>query len=93
MIGFISDSRAEVRQAACYGCGILAQFGGAEFAPVCSQVLPRLIQLITAPKSREEDNGPATENAISAVTKILKYNNSQVNVNEVCCIPEIFVFW
>ena len=39
--------------------------------------------MIRAADSRSEDNTGATENAISAVTKIMQFNNSMINVNEV----------
>lgn len=39
--------------------------------------------MIQDPESRAEENINPTENAISAVTKICKYNSSQINLNEV----------
>ena len=42
------------------------------------------MQVIADPKSREPENMNATENAISAVTKILKYNKSALqNIDEI----------
>jgi len=32
LLNYLEDSSAEVRQAAAYGCGIMAQFGGEAFA-------------------------------------------------------------
>lgn len=84
MLGFLSDKQGEVRQAAAYGCGVLGQFSGLAFAQVCAQAIPRLVQVIQDPDSRNEVNLNPTENAIAAVTKILKYNASAVNVDEVC---------
>lgn len=40
------------------------------------------MEVINDPEARSPDNVNSTENAIAAVTKILKYNSSQVNVNE-----------
>lgn len=82
MIQYITDESAEVRQAAAYGCGVLGQFGGEAFAQACAEALPRLVEVINKPKSREPENVNPTENAISAITKILKYNNSSINVDE-----------
>jgi len=79
----VQDRSAEVRQAAAYGCGVMAQFGGAEYAATCAQALPLLVQVIQHPEARSKENVNPTENCISAVTKICKYNASQVNVNEV----------
>ncbi len=53
--------------------------GGPVYARACAEALPRLFALITAPDSRAAENNTATENAISAVTKIFKYNNSCVD--------------
>ena len=49
-----------------------------------SESLPILIQVIQAGDSREPENCNATENAISAVTKICKFQPQCVpNLNEV----------
>lgn len=103
----------EVRQAACYGFGVLALYGGEEFArkltlhenfiligfrlriifslfaETCASVIPDLCKIINDPSAREEENQVATENAISALAKILKYNSSAINVDEV--LPHWFV--
>ena len=34
MVTYCADDQPEVRQAAAYGVGVMAQFGGAGFAPV-----------------------------------------------------------
>lgn len=84
MLQFVTDKSPEVRQAASYGCGVLGQFGGEQFAVTCAQAIPLLVQVISTEKSREPENINPTENAISAVTKILKYNSSALqNVNEI----------
>jgi len=90
MLEFVTDSSAEVRQAAAYGCGLMAQFGGAPFAEACTQAMTLLVRVVTAPDSREEENICATENAISAAGKIIKYSPNTVNVNE--AIP-IWLSW
>ncbi|TRY67741.1 hypothetical protein TCAL_02908 [Tigriopus californicus] len=83
LLHYLGDKQAEVRQAAAYGCGVLGQFGGPEYAQICATALQPLIQLIEAPNSREVENVNPTENAISAVTKILKWNSSVINVDEI----------
>lgn len=89
MLAFLSDKQGEVRQAAAYGCGVLGQFAGPAFAQVCAQAIPRLVQVIQDADSRNEVNLNPTENAIAAVTKILKYNASAVNVDEVCFLEKL----
>ena len=79
----IFDNEFKVRQAAAYGCGVMGQFGGPGFAQWCKEAIPRLVQVIQAPDSREQENVNPTENAISAVTKILKWNQGAINVDEV----------
>lgn len=83
MINGISAKSAEIRQAAAYGWGVLGQFAGESFAKACADAIPRLAEVINSPESRSVENITSTENAIAAVTKILKYNNSRVNVSEI----------
>lgn len=83
MLNGLREPEPEVRQAAAYGCGVLAQFGGPQFAGACARAVPLLAALIAEPNSRSVENLNATENAISAVTKIIKYNHSQINRDEI----------
>lgn len=84
LLQYTVDKVPEVRQAATYGCGVLAQFGGEQFALTCAQIIPLLMQVISDPKCREAENVNPTENAIAAVTKILKHNKSALqNVDEI----------
>jgi len=79
----IVDETAEVRQAASYGAGLMAMNGGPQYAQACASCIPLLIQVINDRESRTVENLQATENAISAVTKILKHNSSSISVNEI----------
>lgn len=83
MLGGLRSAEAEVRQAAAYGCGVLAQFGGAHFAPACARAAPLLAALVAEPDARSVENLNATENAISAVAKIIKYNHAQIDRDEI----------
>ncbi|CAM4933712.1 unnamed protein product [Rotaria socialis] len=74
-----ADSVAEVRQAAAYGFGVMGMNGGPVYARACAESLPALFTLVSASDSRSVENNTATENAISAVTKILKFNNTCVD--------------
>ena len=82
LIEQIVDETPEVRQAASYGVGQMAMQGGSQYAQACATAIPFLIQVINDRESRSVENIQATENAISAVTKILKFNNSSINVNQ-----------
>jgi hypothetical protein len=87
----LSDSSAEVRQAAAYGFGVMGMSGGPVYARACAESLPGLFALITAPESRSVENNTATENAISAVTKIFKFNNSCLdNIDK---LHQIWLSW
>ncbi|KAG0314219.1 hypothetical protein BGZ97_009502 [Linnemannia gamsii] len=83
MLESVLDTASDVRQAACYGVGLCGEFGGADYAEFCSAALQPLFQVINAPRSRELENLYVTENAISAVTKICKFNSSKFDVNTV----------
>ncbi|KAL4220293.1 Importin-5 [Mactra antiquata] len=78
----ICDKQPEVRQAAVYGVGIMAMFGGDAYVHLFPEIIPRLVEVIQAPDSREVENVNPTENAISAVTKICKYHGDKVNLQE-----------
>ncbi|CAD5228158.1 unnamed protein product [Bursaphelenchus okinawaensis] len=85
------DDYPEVRQAAAYGIGVLAMKGGPQFAPFCAEAVTVMAHAINLPNARESEEGlAATENAISAVAKILKHNSSALDTNTV--IPA-FISW
>jgi hypothetical protein len=83
LVKSVCDKQGEVRQAAAYGVGVMGQYGGEGYAQACAEAIPILMQVIQHPESRLVENLSPTENAISAVTKILKYNNSCLNVEEI----------
>jgi len=83
LIACVTDYDAAVRQAASYGMGIAAQFGGPAFAQTCADVLQPLITVVSSPQAQTIVNKNATENAISAIGKICQYNSSKFNVNQV----------
>uniref|UniRef100_A0AAR2IXI6 Importin-5 n=1 Tax=Pygocentrus nattereri TaxID=42514 RepID=A0AAR2IXI6_PYGNA len=83
MIQSLCDTSPEVRQAAAYGIGVMAQFGGENYRPFCTEAIPLLISVIQAADSRAKENVNATENCISAVGKIMRYRPECINVNEV----------
>jgi hypothetical protein len=70
------DADPGLRQAAACGIGVCAQItppGGAAFAAVCEPAMSQLLTVINAPDAREEDNACATDDAISAVGKVLMF--------------------
>lgn len=91
MIAALSDESPEVRQAAAYGFGIMGQMGGPAYAEACAGALQHLAATVNRPQARSTaEDTAATENAISAVAKILKHNSSLIDANAV--IPA-FLSW
>ncbi|KAM8801973.1 ran-binding protein 6 isoform 2-T2 [Rhynchonycteris naso] len=77
------DNNPEVRQAAAYGLGVMAQFGGDDYRSLCSEAIPLLVKVIKCANSKTKKNVIATENCISAVGKILRFKPNCVNIDEV----------
>ena len=67
---FARDPAPIVRQAAVFGIGVLAQQSGESFVPLVHEVLSMLVPLVSMPEALSEDNLPATENVISAISKV-----------------------
>ncbi|KAK9980562.1 hypothetical protein ABG768_000160 [Culter alburnus] len=83
MMQSLCDTSPEVRQAAAYGVGVMAQFGGENYRPAFTEAVPLLVGVIQSADSRAKENVNATENCISAVAKVMKYRPECVNVNEI----------
>lgn len=79
----LQDPAPEVRQAAAYGWGVIGQMGGEQYADACVAALEPLFAIINAPNARDDELIYVTENAVSAVAKICKYNSSKVPVDNV----------
>jgi hypothetical protein len=72
MIAALEDEESSNRQAAAYGFGVMALNGGNAYAQVCAEALPLLGKMIERPDARTTELASlATDNAISAVAKIL----------------------
>ncbi|KAF2399956.1 importin subunit beta-3 [Trichodelitschia bisporula] len=84
LVAGMRDDVAANRQAAVYGVGIAARFGGEAWAEFVAASLPVLFEVTRRPNAREEDDVYATENASAAIAKILHYcSNKVANVQEV----------
>jgi len=79
-----------IRQSATYGMGVCAQVGGPQLAPYIQEILSMLTQAICLPDARSKEFINPTENAISSVGKIIKFNSSSINVSQV--LP-IWIAW
>lgn len=82
MVNYITDSNPSVRQAAVFGIGLCAQFGGPSMGSIILDIFRRLDSVIKHSESRTTENVHATENAISAVAKIIRFQASAVDINQ-----------
>ena len=69
------DKDTEVRMPSVYGLGLAAQHGGAALAPLITEGIPRLVQVIQSPEARTKEMVGCTETAISSLGKIIKYSS------------------
>ncbi|XP_067944804.1 importin-5-like [Watersipora subatra] len=83
MCAALTDKQPEIRQASAYGIGVMAMFGQKAYNETLTAAFPVLCTMIQDSNSRSLENVNATENAISAVTKMCKYAPESINVVEV----------
>ncbi|KAK9272999.1 hypothetical protein L1049_017806 [Liquidambar formosana] len=87
-----NDENADVRQAAVYGLGVCAEFGGAVFKPLVGEALSRLNVVIRHPNALQSDNVMAYDNAVSALGKICQFHRDSIDSAQVVpawlnCLP------
>lgn len=75
------DTDGFVRQAAVYGLGLCAQYGGDAFAPHVGTALAKLHAIVTHPSAKEDENLSPTENAVSAILKIARFRAGTAGVD------------
>ena len=57
MVTYCADEQPEVRQAAAYGVGVMAQFGGAGFAPVLKRkrlLVPSSLMIVVCKPAKNQ---------------------------------------
>ncbi|KAL3518942.1 hypothetical protein ACH5RR_021531 [Cinchona calisaya] len=87
-----NDGNSDVRQAAVYGLGVCAEFGGAVFKPLVGEALSRLNVVIGHPNAHQPDNVMAYDNAVSALGKICQFHRDSIDSAQVVpawlnCLP------
>ncbi|KAK1281696.1 hypothetical protein QJS10_CPB22g01251 [Acorus calamus] len=87
-----NDVNPDVRQAAVYGVGVCAEFGGAVFKPLVGEALSRLNCVIRHPDAQQSDNLMAYDNAVSALGKICQFHRDSIDASQVVpawlsCLP------
>ena len=75
---YASDESAEVRQAAAYGLGVLAQHCSSSTFNELSQqqAAARLLQIIESPDAFNDENSSASDNAVSALGKLCRRSDT-----------------
>ncbi|KAA0161047.1 hypothetical protein FNF28_05195 [Cafeteria roenbergensis] len=79
----------DVRQVSCYGVGALAESQPAAIAPLTSVAIPALLSVINRPDARSEENEFATDNAVSALAKLLRHCSEAVGADA----PRLWTAW
>ncbi|KAK1410940.1 hypothetical protein QVD17_37483 [Tagetes erecta] len=87
-----NDTSTDVRQAAVYGVGICAEYGGGAFRPFVGEALSRLDAVIRRPDALHPDNVMAYDNAVSALGKICQFHRESINAAQIVpawlnCLP------
>jgi hypothetical protein len=90
MMNYMGDVDPQVRQAAVYGIGVVADKAREHFTSLVGDLasvflaesIKKLLAVIKAPESRTGDNAAPTENAISSLGKILFFHSQAVPENE-----------
>ncbi|XP_072990943.1 uncharacterized protein [Typha latifolia] len=87
-----NDENADVRQAAVYGVGVCAEFGGSVFRPLVGEALSRLNNVIRHPNALHSDNVMAYDNAVSALGKVCLFHRDNLDAAQVLpawlsCLP------
>ncbi|KAE8677193.1 Calcium ion binding [Hibiscus syriacus] len=86
------DENPDVRQAAAYGLGVCAEFGGPIFKPLVGEALARLNAVIRHPNALLPENVMANDNAVSALGKLCLFHRDSIDATQVVpawlnCLP------
>ena len=96
LIKYSPHTNYEVRNAACYGLGVFAQYTSQGFIDYGKNIIPAVINVINLPidkklkKTDKENLKFARDNAISALGKIIKYHGQEFP-NELNSLLDLWV--
>ncbi|GMI65072.1 EMBRYO DEFECTIVE 2734, (karyopherin enabling the transport of the cytoplasmic HYL1 [Hibiscus trionum] len=87
-----NDESPDVRQAAAFGVGLCAEFGGSVFKPLIPEALSRLNVVIRHPNALHSDNVMSYDNAVSALGKICQFHRDSIDAAQIVptwlsCLP------
>jgi HEAT repeat protein len=87
-----TSENPDIRQAAVYGIGICAEFGGSAFRPHTGEALSRLYNVIKHPNALDLDNAMAYDNAVSALGKICQFHRDGIDASQVSYKPYELIY-
>jgi len=93
MMEYARDTDPGVRQAAVFGIGVCSQFGGDMFKSLVTEGFKRLLEIVQQEDARSETNVNASENAISSMSKIIRYQTHALLENNTVNLPTIMGLW
>ncbi|KAM0045083.1 putative armadillo-like helical, TOG domain, importin beta family [Helianthus debilis subsp. tardiflorus] len=87
-----NDESPDVRQAAVYGLGVCAEYGGSAIKPLVGEALSRLNVVIRHPNALQPENVMAYDNAVSALGKICQFHRDSIDSTQIIpawlsCLP------
>ncbi|KAJ0941466.1 putative TOG domain, importin beta family [Helianthus annuus] len=87
-----NDENPDVRQAAVYGLGVCAEYGGSAIKPLVGEALSRLNVVIRHPNALQPENVMAYDNAVSALGKICQFHRDSIDSAQIIpawlsCLP------
>lgn len=83
LLTYATHTDHALRQACVYGLGVCGLNAGDAFAPYLADAIRVLSWVVQQPNSREEAAIPPTENAISALLKIINGQSTRINQAEI----------
>ncbi|KAG9153955.1 hypothetical protein Leryth_000484 [Lithospermum erythrorhizon] len=78
-----NDENSDVRQAAVYGLGVCAEYGGSTFKPLVGEALSRLKVVIGDPNAQQPEKIMAYDNAVSALGKICQFHRESIDSSQI----------
>ncbi|KAG9155701.1 hypothetical protein Leryth_003967 [Lithospermum erythrorhizon] len=87
-----NDENPDVRQAAVYGLGVCAEYGGSTFKPLVGEALSRLNVVIGDPDAQQAEKVMAYDNAVSALGKLCQFHRESIDSAQIIpawlnCLP------
>jgi len=92
LLQFSADPSPEVRQAAVFGLGVCAQYGGAFFASMLGQVMQRIQEMMGQPDARAEEVVHSTDNAVSALAKVIEFQEEALGEQKAAAVAAFLAY-